>query len=111
VILDPVGGAMFEPCLAALARRGRQVAIASGGMPRVTFNLVDFYHNESRLIGVDSLKVGLAEAARVLRKLVPAFESGELPPPEVQTVPLERGPDIYRQIDAGQVRGKIVLAP
>ena len=84
---------MFEPCLAAVARRGRQVAISSGGMPRVTFSLVDFYHNESRLIGVDSLKWSFAETAQVLRDLVPVFETGGLPPPEVQTAPFEHGPE------------------
>src|ERR1700693_18070 len=31
--------------------RGRQVAISSSPEPRVSFNLVDFYHNESRLLG------------------------------------------------------------
>jgi NADPH:quinone reductase-like Zn-dependent oxidoreductase len=111
VVLDTVGGPMFEACLAAVARRGRQVSISSGGMPRVTFSLVDFYHNESRLIGVDSLKWGFSETAQVLRDLVPAFEKGELPPPEVQAVQLEHGPEIYRQVDAGKVRAKIVLTP
>ena len=111
VILDTVGGPMFEACLAALARRGRQVAITSVGGPRVSFSLVDFYHNESRLIGMDSVKWGFAETAQVLLDLVPAFESGELPPPEVQPSPLERGPDVYRQIDAGNFRGKAVLVP
>jgi len=111
VILDTVGGAMFEPCLAALARRGRQVAISSGGMPRVGVNLIDFYHNESRLIGLDSLKMSFAEAGQILRDLIPAFASGEFPPPEVQAAPLDQGPDVYRQVDAGKVRGKVVLTP
>jgi NADPH:quinone reductase-like Zn-dependent oxidoreductase len=111
VVLDTVGGKMFEPCLAALARRGRQVEIASGGMPRVGFDITDFYHNESRLIGVDSLKWGIAEAAGILRDLVPAFESGDFPPPEVKTAPLENGPEVYRQIDAGTIRAKVVLVP
>jgi len=111
VVLDTVGGAMFEPCLAAVARRGRIVAIASNGMPRVSFNLVDFYHNETQLIGVDSLKWGFAEAARVLRDLGPAFDSGELPAPVVESAPLESGPEVYRQIDAGKARSKMVLTP
>jgi len=111
VVLDTVGGTMFEPCLAALARRGRQIEIASGGMPRVGFNVTDFYHNESRLIGVDSLKWGFAEAAQILRDLAPAFENGELPLPEVKVAPLESGPDVYRQMDAGKVREKVVLVP
>jgi NADPH2:quinone reductase len=77
----------------------------------VTFSLVDFYHNESKLIGVDSLKWGFAETAQVLRDLAPAFEKGELPPPEVQAARLEQGPEIYRQIDAGKVHAKVVLTP
>ena len=52
VVFDVVGGAMFEKCLAAVAWRGRQVAISSTSEARVSFNLVDFYHNESRLLGV-----------------------------------------------------------
>jgi NADPH:quinone reductase len=109
VVLDTVGGALFEACLASLAKHGRQVAIASGGMPRVTFNLVDFYHNESQLIGVDSLKWGFAESAEVLRGLVGGFESGEFPPPDVTSLPLQQGPETYRQINAGTLRGKTVL--
>jgi NADPH:quinone reductase-like Zn-dependent oxidoreductase len=111
VVFDTVGGAMFEACLGALARRGRQIAIASTGTPRVTFSLADFYHNESRLIGVDSLKWGFSDAAQVLRDLAPAFERKELPAPDVQVEALEHGPEIYRLIDAGLVRVKIALQP
>lgn len=45
---------MFEPALRSLRRGGRQVAISSRREPRVSFNLIDFYHNSSRLIGVDN---------------------------------------------------------
>jgi NADPH:quinone reductase-like Zn-dependent oxidoreductase len=74
VVLDVVGGPMFEKCLGALAHHGRQVAISSSSTPRVSFNLVDFYHNEARLIGVDTLKLGFSEAADILRGLTPGFE-------------------------------------
>ena len=53
-VFDTVGGPLFEPALRSLRFGGRQVAIASPGAPRVSFNLVDFYHNFSRLLGVDS---------------------------------------------------------
>jgi NADPH2:quinone reductase len=111
VIFDLVGGPMFEKCLAALARRGRQVAISSSPEPRVGFNLVDFYHNESRLLGVDSLKLSFQEAAEILRELTPGFESGEFPPPDVRAFPLSQGPDIYREMHEGRIEGKIVLNP
>ena len=109
VVLDVVGGPMFEKCLGALAHRGRQVAISSSSTPRVTFDLVDFYHNEARLIGVDTLKLSFSEAAEILRGLTPGIEKGDLPPPQVQSWPLERGPEAYREIEAGKVKGKVVL--
>jgi NADPH:quinone reductase-like Zn-dependent oxidoreductase len=111
VAFDVVGGAMFEKCLQSLAWRGRQVVIASNPEPRVNFNLVDFYHNESRLIGVDSLKLDFGEAAGILRSLTPLIESGELPLPKVEAYPLERAPELYRAIAASTLKGKPVLTP
>lgn len=111
VVFDVVGGPLFEKCLAALAWRGRQVAIASGPEPRVSFNLVDFYHNESRLFGVDSLKFGFAEAAEILGELTPGFESGEFPPPDIQTFSLAEGPDAYRAMQESRTKNKLVLVP
>ena len=111
VVFDVVGGAMFEPCLAALARRGRQVAISSSPEPRVSFNLVDFYHNESRLIGVDSLKLSFEETAEILRRLTPGIESGIYPPPRFEIFSLEDGPRLYREIAESKIRSKPILVP
>jgi NADPH:quinone reductase len=111
VVLDVIGGAMFEKCLRALAWRGRHVVIASNPEPRVEFNLVDFYHNESRLLGVDSLKLDFGETAEILRSLTPAIESGDLPLPRVETYPLVRAPEVYRGIASSAIKGKAVLVP
>ena len=82
VILDVVGGPLFEPCMKSLAHRGRHVVIATVGHPQVGFDLKDFYHREGRLLGVDTLKLSLAETAAILRQLVPRLlQSGALPPP------------------------------
>ena len=102
---------MFEKCLASLAPKGRQVAISSSPEPRVTFNLVSFYHNQSRLFGVDSLGLSFEEAAEILRELTPGFESGEFQPPEVQAFPLAQGPEVYRAINESRIKGKAVLVP
>lgn len=109
VVFDLVGGPMFEKCLASLARRGRQIAISSGPEPRVSFNLVDFYHNESQLFGLDSLKLSFQKSGEILQGLTAEFESGEFPPPQVEAFSLEQGPEIYRKINTGQVKGKAVL--
>ena len=111
VVFDVVGGQMFEQCLAALAWRGRQIAISSSPDPRVSFDLVDFYHNESRLLGVDSLKLSFQETGEILRRLTTGFETGDFPPPEVETYPLEQGPAIYRDMNESKIKGKPVLVP
>jgi NADPH:quinone reductase-like Zn-dependent oxidoreductase len=104
-----VGGVTFEKCLAALSWRGRKVAISSSPDPRVSFNLVDFYHNESRLLGVDSLKLSFEETAEILRRLTPGFEAGTFLPPPVETVRLEEGPRIYRDIAESRIKTKPIL--
>ena len=109
IVFDVVGGALFEQCLSALAWRGRQVAISSSPEPRVSFNLVDFYHNESRLLGVDSLKLSFEETAEVLRQLTPGIESGTFPPPAVETFRLDEGPRLYRDVAESKIKTKPVL--
>ena len=111
VVFDVVGGQMFEKCLASLARGGRQVAISSSPDPVVSFNLVNFYHNESRLMGFDSLKLGFEESARILRLITPGIESGIFPPPEVAIFPLDEGLRIYREVAASKIKGKPILVP
>src|SRR6201984_3175589 len=98
VVFDLVGGVMFEKCLAALAWRGRQVANSASPEPRVSFNLVDFYHNESRLLGVDLLKLSFEETAEILRRLTTGIEAGTFPPPALETFPLEEAPRLYQDI-------------
>jgi len=109
VVFDVIGGAMFGKCLASLARGGRQVAISSSPDPVVSFNLVDFYHNESRLLGFDSLALSFEESGEILRLITPGIESGIFPPPRVETFPLEDGVRVYREIAAGKIRGKAIL--
>jgi NADPH:quinone reductase-like Zn-dependent oxidoreductase len=71
VVLDLVGGVMFLGALKSLALRGRLVEIAATGQREVSFDLVDFYHNESRLFGGDTLKRDLTASAEVLDALTP----------------------------------------
>ena len=44
----------------------RMVEIATTGQREVSFDLADFYHNESRLYGVDTLKRDLTASCRVV---------------------------------------------
>jgi NADPH2:quinone reductase len=111
-VLDVVGGALFEPCLKSLALRGRHVAIASQPERKVTFDLVDFYHNESSLRGVDSIKIPFSEVDRILRLLLPYFESGDFAPPkELVPVGFDGALNAYRELLEGRAAGKYVFVP
>ncbi len=109
-VLDTVGGPMFEPALRSLRIGGRQVAIASTGDRRVSFDLIDFYHNLSRLIGVDSMKFRPRDVAEIADELRPGFEAGALKPPPLQVVPFENAIEAYNRIISGQAKGKQVLS-
>jgi len=109
-VFDTVGGPMFEPALRTLGFGGRQVAISSKADPRVTFNLVDFYHNSSRLLGVDSYGLTSREIAEIESELQPGFESGVLRPPAIEIVPFEKAVDAYSRMASGHAKVKQVLS-
>jgi len=112
VVFDAVGGPMFEPSLEALARRGRQLAITSAGDRRVSFDLLDFYHNETRLFGVDTRHRDAVASAALLDALTPVFEQGAFKAPKIdRVIPLSDGPAAYEQVARGQAKGRLVLVP
>jgi NADPH:quinone reductase-like Zn-dependent oxidoreductase len=112
VVLDVVGGSLFEPCLQCLALGGRQIAIASSSNSKVTFNLVDFYHNQSHLTGVDSIQLSFEDSGRLLRSLLPYFESGDFGP-QGDPVPVgfDAVLDAYRELAEDLAKAKYVFVP
>jgi NADPH:quinone reductase-like Zn-dependent oxidoreductase len=108
---DTVGGPMFEPCLKSLRRGGRQVEITSSGDRRVSFDLIDFYHQELTLYGVDSLKWDLASSADILDQLKPGFDCGALAAPATQSYSLAQGKDAYEALAGGKAASKLVITP
>jgi NADPH2:quinone reductase len=111
LVLDGVGGALFEPALTSLRHGGRHIAIVSKGMRRVSFDLTDFYHNTAHLIGVDSLKLTSPEIASVMDQLRPGFDSGALRPFEVTKWPLDRAVEAYEAASRDGAAAKHVLLP
>jgi len=109
-VFDTVGGPMFEPALHSLRIGGRQVAITSVGDPRVSFNLLDFYHNLSRLIGVDTNKLTPRDVANILDELRPGFESGHLKAPAIELVSLVQAVTAYEMAASGKALAKQIIA-
>ncbi len=108
---DTVGGPLFEPCLQSLRKRGRLVEISSSGGRRVSFDLIDFYHQELTLHGVDSLGWDLEASADILDQLKPGFDSGALKPPVTEAYSLARAKEAYQAIADGKAASKLVIAP
>ncbi|WP_122157220.1 zinc-binding alcohol dehydrogenase family protein [Paraburkholderia sp.] len=109
VVYDAVGGVTFETALSLVKRRGRVVEISATGKRRVEFDMIDFYHNETQLLGVDSAKLGVAESARLMTALVEGFESGAFQPPAIaQRFTLEHTREAYEAVTAG-TRGRVVI--
>ena len=111
VVFDLVGGVMFRTAVDCLALGGRLVEISATGQREVSFDLADFYHNESRLIGIDTLKRDLTASARVLEALTPGFLASDYrAAPIAETFGLGQAQEAYRKVAAGTA-GRIVLRP
>jgi NADPH:quinone reductase len=109
VVYDSVGGVAFELALSLVKRRGRVLEISATGKRRVDFDLIDFYHNETQLLGVDSAKLGVADSAPLMSALVEGFESGAFEPPVIaQRFSLEETQAAYEAVAAG-TRGRVVI--
>jgi NADPH:quinone reductase len=107
-----VGGPLFEPALMSLAYRGRQLEITSAGDRRVSFDLLDLYHNQSWLFGVDTRKRDATASAAVLEALTPFYEDGAFQAPVIdRVIPLSEGCSAYAQVARREARSPLVLAP
>jgi NADPH:quinone reductase len=112
VIFDTVGGSMFEPALKSLGHSGRLLEISSSGERRVSFDLIDFYHNESRLFGVDTRARDAVASAALLEALTSLFDQGIFRPPSIDRVfALSDGVKAYEEVERGEARGRMVLQP
>jgi len=109
-VLDGVGGPMFEPALRSLGFGGRQVAITTTGDGRVSFNLIDFYHNFSRLLGVDTQGLTQREVAEYCDALREGFETRALTPPPIEIVLFDKAMDAYSRVADGRATEKLVLS-
>jgi NADPH:quinone reductase len=110
LVFDTVGGIMFEAALSMAAARGRVVEIAATGKRRVEFDLTDFFHNETRLIGADSRKRDAIASARLLANLTDGFERGRYTAPVVNRFPLARAREAYAAVERG-IQGRVVMTP
>lgn len=114
VVLDTVGGSVLEPCLLSLAHKGRLIEISSPSQERrVSFDLIDFYHREARLLGVDSRSHDVTACASILEALSPGFESGAfaLDAERIEAYAIEDAIQAYENVRDRRSSGRVLLTP
>lgn len=112
VIIDPVGGDVFEACLRALAWRGRIVIVgyASGRIPAVKTNYIMIKNIAvSGLSGANYLDRTPDWLARAQGELFELYTRGKLRPHVMATYPLENYLEALRVVQNREVQGKVVL--
>jgi NADPH:quinone reductase-like Zn-dependent oxidoreductase len=103
VVLDHVGGAVFERSLEALAWGGRLVLCGATSGHLAQVNLRAVFFKSLSILG--STMGTLAELRTVLRHV----EAGWLHPVIDSTYPLEQAPEAQQRLEQRDVFGKIVL--
>jgi NADPH:quinone reductase len=111
LILNAVGGPLFEPSLNSLGEKGRMVVITTTPSERrVSFDLLDFYRKGLRLFGLMTSFLDAEGSAAVLKDLIPGFDEGVLRAPTIaERYPLERAETAYARVGSGEVAGRILL--
>ena len=111
LVLDAVGGPLFEPALNSLGEKGRMVVITTTpGKQHVCFNLLDFYRKGLRLLGLMTSFLDAEESAAILRDLGPGFDTGVLRAPAIaERYPLEQAGTAYARVESGEVAGRVLL--
>jgi len=107
VVFDPVGGAVFERSLAALAPGGRLVTPGAVESPIVSLNLWLVIGKRARIIGTGATSVTSEEFDR----LIELAGKGELNPVIDRELPLAEAGEAHRLIEARETFGKVVLKP
>jgi len=112
VVLDPVGGDIFDAALRAVAWRGRVVVIgfAAGRIPTVKANYLLLKNIEVSGLQVSDYRKRMPEKmAACFGTLFRLHDQGKLKPLPTKTYPLEQFATALREIKDRKARGRIVL--
>ena len=109
MVLDTIGGALFEPAVKSLRFGGRLTGLHSH--ERVEVDLVEIYSYERRVTGLASVFMDGAHCANIFDQLAVLFDRDLLTVPAVKTLPLQKATDAYQTVQDGSARVRQVLLP
>jgi NADPH:quinone reductase len=112
IILDPLGGDIFDAAIRALAWRGRLVVIgfAAGRIPTIKANYLLVKNIEVSGLQVSDYRKRMPEQmAACFKEIFALYEAGKLKPAPTKTYPLEQFAAALHDIEDRKARGRIVL--
>jgi NADPH2:quinone reductase len=112
IILDPLGGAIFEAAVRALAWRGRLVVIgfAAGAIPTIRTNYLLLKNIEiSGLQISDYRKRRPAQVAACFAEIFSLYEQGKVKPAAATAFPLVRAGEALAALRDRRIAGRAVL--
>lgn len=114
IVINNVGGTMFEPCLAALAYRGRLATVGYvGGSLSARIDLDAVHRNRLHLFGVSNKNRQASErevqSAGFIKDILPLMEQGRIRPVIDQVFPFADLPAAQARMLSDAMVGKIVV--
>lgn len=112
IVIDPLGGDIFDAAIRAVAWRGRMVVVgfASGRIPTLKVNYVMLKNMEvSGLQVSDYRKRTPDEMAHCINEIFRLYAEGRLAPGKVTLFPLERVSEALVQLRDRRASGRLVL--
>lgn len=105
IVLDSVGGAVYEQAIQSLARGGKLVTFGATTGDADQAKLQHVFWNQLEVIG--STGCTMSE----FRDIFELFCEGDVEPIVDRTLPLEDVPEAHRMLEGRDVFGKIVVTP
>lgn len=114
VAIDPVGGPLMGACIATMPYRGRWISLACMAGAETTLDVNLLWRKNLRVIGSTLRSRTNVEKAQILDGLFhdvwPCFEARTFTPHVHAVLPIADVAEAHRILEAGENRGKVVLA-
>jgi NADPH:quinone reductase len=109
-VLDCVAGPLFEPLVAALADGGRLSVVGAMAGDRVSFSVWELLRGIA-LTGYSSESLDGPALRAAIADVVALVRAGALAAPAYQTFELDRAAEAHARLEAGGVKGRLLLIP
>jgi NADPH:quinone reductase len=109
MVLDTIGGALFEPAVRSLRFGGRLTGLHNH--EQVEFNPSEIYDHDRHVTGLASVFIDGADGAHIFDQLAALFDRGLLTPPATKAWPLDNSVEAYQRVKDGAAGIKQMLLP